>query len=90
MNHPNQSPSHPKNKNKNSVLSRLRAVRASPKHAPFVKFAWRTAEALVDDDDPGAFNQALMELGGWVGRLFVVAWCCWLCGCLLGTNQLTN
>lgn len=46
-----------------SVLSRLRAVRASPKHGPFVRYSWRVAERLVDDHDPGGFNQALMELG---------------------------
>ena len=51
-------------------MSRLRAVKASPKFTPFVKYTWRAVDRLVDDAKPGAFNQVRVLLGGRDG----VAW----------------
>ena len=51
------------------VLSRVGAIAAHPKESAFAadgKLAWQLARVLVEADDgrePGAFNQALMELG---------------------------
>ena len=49
------------------VLSRLRAVAASPKSSALVKLSWELAAALVAEAAaPGDLNQALMELGATV------------------------
>lgn len=48
------------------VLARLRAVRGDAKDRALQKLWWRLAEHLVDPDEPGDFNQALMELGATV------------------------
>eukprot|EP01116_Phalansterium_solitarium_P024196 TRINITY_DN878_c0_g4_i1.p1 TRINITY_DN878_c0_g4~~TRINITY_DN878_c0_g4_i1.p1 ORF type:complete len:633 (-),score=132.66 TRINITY_DN878_c0_g4_i1:400-2115(-) len=45
------------------VLSRLRALGLDPKSSTAVKLHWELAGKLVPSDRPGAFNQALMELG---------------------------
>jgi A/G-specific adenine glycosylase len=45
------------------VMFRLRALLADPKHAAALKHLWGVTATLVDPDEPGAFNQALMELG---------------------------
>ena len=45
------------------VLSRLFGLRGDPKSAANQAQLWALAEALVPDDFPGDFNQALMELG---------------------------
>jgi A/G-specific adenine glycosylase len=48
------------------VLSRLRAVEGDPKSGANQKIFWRLAARLVDPEEPGDFNQALMELGATV------------------------
>lgn len=48
------------------VLSRLRAVHADPKQKALVDLCWSLAGGLVAPQDPGGFNQALMELGATV------------------------
>ncbi|KAI3781716.1 hypothetical protein L2E82_11739 [Cichorium intybus] len=45
------------------VIARLRTISANPKDKETVKIIWRLAGQLVDDNRPGDFNQALMELG---------------------------
>lgn len=45
------------------VLSRLRAVGGDPKKRAMTEMMWALAEQLVDDERPGDFNQALMEVG---------------------------
>eukprot|EP01133_Synstelium_polycarpum_P016015 gene16015-19061_t len=45
------------------VLSRLRAIGASPKLTTTSKLHWQLARDLVDPLRPGDFNQSLMELG---------------------------
>ena len=48
------------------VLSRLRAMTTEVGASAMDKAAWRLCGQLVDPQDPGAFNQALMELGATV------------------------
>lgn len=43
------------------MLSRLRAVVASPKHTALNKWSWKAAGDLVDPQRPGDFNQ----VGSW-------------------------
>jgi A/G-specific adenine glycosylase len=45
------------------VLARLEVIEDDMKSTPGVRKAWAAAERLVPKDKPGAFNQALMELG---------------------------
>jgi len=45
------------------VLSRLTAYRGDTASREGQKFLWQAAEALLSQDQPGSFNQALMELG---------------------------
>ena len=45
------------------VLSRMRALAGSPKSTGLVQACWDVAERLNAPNEPGAFNQALMELG---------------------------
>ena len=52
--------------NVSRVLSRLRAIEGDPKSTDNKKLYWELAEALVDPDRPGDFNQAMMELGATV------------------------
>lgn len=49
------------------VLSRLRAIGSNPKASSSQNLYWKIAEDLITDEKtPGAFNQALMELGATV------------------------
>lgn len=48
------------------VFSRLHAMRAEANCPALVRRCWALAEELVDAQQPGAFNQALMELGATV------------------------
>ncbi|KAL4166960.1 hypothetical protein KRP22_012447 [Phytophthora ramorum] len=49
------------------VMARVRAVGADPKNKQLINFSWKSAKELVGEcDRPGAFNQALMELGATV------------------------
>jgi len=48
------------------VLSRLFALRGDPNKAPLKAEIWDIARALIPKQAPGAFNQALMELGATV------------------------
>lgn len=48
------------------VLARLFAIGDDPKSAAGAAHTWAIAEALVSPRAPGAFNQALMELGATV------------------------
>ncbi|TDP77353.1 A/G-specific adenine glycosylase [Bradymonas sediminis] len=48
------------------VLARLRAVRGDAKSGAFQKLWWRLAARVLDPEEPGDFNQALMELGATV------------------------
>jgi len=48
------------------VFSRLAALEGHAKSAALHKRCWMLAEQVVDPDQPGAFNQALMELGATV------------------------
>ena len=48
------------------VASRLRALTAEVGSSELDKACWRLCTQLVDPDKPGAFNQALMELGATV------------------------
>lgn len=48
------------------VLSRLFIIEQDMKSTAGMKEAWATAEKIVPRDEPGAFNQALMELGATV------------------------
>jgi A/G-specific adenine glycosylase len=48
------------------VVARLLAEPLQPKDRADVQRVWSTAEALVDPQRPGDFNQALMELGATV------------------------
>ena len=45
------------------VLARLFAIEHDMKSTTGLRSAWETAEQIVPQDEPGAFNQALMELG---------------------------
>lgn len=45
------------------VLCRLAGIPGDPKSAANQKALWSLARQLVPADDPGSFNQALMELG---------------------------
>jgi A/G-specific adenine glycosylase len=45
------------------VLCRLHAIDTAPEDKRTQAFLWQEAEALVRGKDPGALNQALMELG---------------------------
>lgn len=48
------------------VLCRLHAIDTAPEDKRTQAFLWQEAEALVRGKDPGALNQALMELGATV------------------------
>jgi A/G-specific adenine glycosylase len=48
------------------VLSRLRAIQASPKDAAAVRLHWHLAGVLVEGEVAGEWNQAVMELGATV------------------------
>lgn len=48
------------------ILARLRTVAGDPKSKDNQKIFWQMAEALVDDERPGDFNQSMMELGATV------------------------
>jgi A/G-specific adenine glycosylase len=48
------------------VLSRIHAVDADVRGGAGLAQIWKVAESLVFDRDPGAWNQALMELGATV------------------------
>jgi A/G-specific adenine glycosylase len=48
------------------VLTRLFALRGDPNRAPLKQEIWAQARALVPQQAPGDFNQALMELGAMV------------------------
>jgi A/G-specific adenine glycosylase len=48
------------------VLSRLARIDGDPKRGPTQRAVWALADALVPEDAPGDFNQALMELGATV------------------------
>lgn len=48
------------------VLTRIGAIAGDPRGAAGKKRVWALARRLSDDDDPGALNQALMELGATV------------------------
>lgn len=48
------------------VLARLRAVAGDPKDRANQKIFWRMARELVDPQQPGDFNQSMMELGATV------------------------
>jgi A/G-specific adenine glycosylase len=48
------------------VLARLHGIAEDVKSAPVQRRLWEEAAALVDGPDPGALNQALMELGATV------------------------
>ncbi|OQR99573.1 hypothetical protein THRCLA_06456 [Thraustotheca clavata] len=45
------------------VVARLRAIGADPKHKPLLDHCWESGETLIDKNQPGDFNQAIMELG---------------------------
>jgi adenine-specific DNA glycosylase len=45
------------------VISRLVATKFMTGSKDMNKLCWTVAKDLVDEDDPGSFNQALMELG---------------------------
>ena len=49
--------------NSQRVLARLLGVDDDPARGPVRKWLWQASAALVPQHDPGAFNQALMELG---------------------------
>ncbi|CAK4652266.1 unnamed protein product [Aphanomyces euteiches] len=48
------------------VFSRLRAIGGDPNHKPLLKHCWDSGKQLIDENRPGDFNQALMELGATV------------------------
>nr|QDO16289.1 adenine DNA glycosylase [Lingulodinium polyedra] len=48
------------------VFARLRALEGDAASAGLLRRCWELAEQLVDPSEPGAFNQALMELGATV------------------------
>ncbi|KAG9405704.1 hypothetical protein AC1031_003619 [Aphanomyces cochlioides] len=48
------------------VFSRLRAIGGDPNHKPLLKHCWDSGKELIDENRPGDFNQALMELGATV------------------------
>jgi A/G-specific adenine glycosylase len=50
------------------VLARLFAIDTPPERADTLARLWALAEALVQGERPGAFNQALMELGAMICR----------------------
>ncbi|KAF9912204.1 hypothetical protein EC991_000615 [Linnemannia zychae] len=45
------------------VLSRLRAIGGDVKSPKIIDLHWRVAKDLLNQDRPGCFNQALMEMG---------------------------
>ncbi|RXG57266.1 Adenine DNA glycosylase [Armadillidium vulgare] len=45
------------------VLSRIRAIGADISSQCVIEEMWKMSDELVDEDEPGDFNQALMELG---------------------------
>ncbi|KAF9093192.1 hypothetical protein BGX23_003548 [Mortierella sp. AD031] len=45
------------------VLSRLRAIGGDVKSPKVIDLHWRVAKDLLNQDRPGCFNQALMEMG---------------------------
>ncbi|KAI9015518.1 A/G-specific adenine DNA glycosylase-like protein [Hyaloraphidium curvatum] len=45
------------------VFSRIRAIGGDPKSKACDSLVWKLAREAVPDDRPGAFNQALMDLG---------------------------
>lgn len=51
------------------VLSRILALKGHAKSPALQKQIWAAAEALVDEKNPGDFNQALMELGATLCRV---------------------
>ena len=48
------------------VLTRLRCIGANIDSPKVVEYLWKLADKIVDDDRPGDFNQAMMELGATV------------------------
>ncbi len=48
------------------VFSRLRAITSEDKSKEMENQCWSLAKQVVDPEDPGSFNQALMELGATV------------------------
>lgn len=48
------------------VIARLAAIDAPIKDPRTLKVIWSIAERLVPEDEPGSFNEALMELGAMV------------------------
>lgn len=52
--------------NSRRVLARLMGLNDDPARPPASKWLWQCATALVPENNAGAFNQALMELGGTV------------------------
>jgi len=48
------------------VLSRLRSIGANIDSPKVVEYLWKLADKIVDNDRPGDFNQAMMELGATV------------------------
>ncbi|EGC31926.1 hypothetical protein DICPUDRAFT_156172 [Dictyostelium purpureum] len=48
------------------VFSRLRSIGANPKNSKTVKLFWSIGSDIVDPQNPGEFNQSLMELGATV------------------------
>lgn len=52
--------------NSQRVLARLLAFPGDPRQGPGQRWIWQAAEALLDPQRPGDYNQALMELGATV------------------------
>lgn len=52
--------------NSRRVLARLMGLNDDPARPPAARWLWESAAALVPKHQAGAFNQALMELGGTV------------------------
>lgn len=48
------------------VLTRLRSVGLETNDRRVINWLWQTVDDLVDRDEPGEFNQAIMELGALV------------------------
>ncbi len=53
------------------VFSRLFCYAGNPKSKDFIQKIWEQASTLVDPEQPGDFNQALMELGATVCRKYL-------------------
>jgi A/G-specific adenine glycosylase len=52
------------------VLSRIRAIGSENLKSPSItNFIWDLAEKLVDEEKPGDFNQAMMELGATICKI---------------------